>query len=125
MAEQLYPVDPGLTAEMVSANPQTIDNIRLWDHGPLSNVYKQIQLIRPYYDFKDADVDRYYVDDQYRQVMLAAREVVPDKLDEDAQTWVNRKLRYTHGFGVAMSPVTEFTTEGSLSSSRRTSRRTG
>ena len=112
VAEQLYPVDPGLTAEMVSANPQTIDNIRLWDHGPLSNVYKQIQLIRPYYDFKDADVDRYYVDDQYRQVMLAAREVVPDKLDEDAQTWVNRKLRYTHGFGVAMSPVTEFTTEG-------------
>ena len=112
VAEQLYPVDPGLTPEMVSENLQTIDNIRLWDRGPLSNVYKQIQLIRPYYDFKDADVDRYYVDGRYRQVMLAAREVVPDKLREDAQTWVNRKLRYTHGFGIAMSPVTEFTSEG-------------
>ena len=110
--EQLYPVDPGLTPEMVSDNLQTIDNIRLWDHNQLLDVYKQIQLIRPYYDFKDADVDRYYVDDRYSQVMLAAREVVPDRLREDAQTWVNRKLRYTHGFGVAMSPVTEFTSEG-------------
>ena len=112
ISEQLYPVDSTLTPEMVSVNLQTVDNIRLWDHNPLSNVYRQIQLIRPYYDFKDADVDRYLVDDRYRQVMLAAREVAPDKLDPDAQTWVNRKLRYTHGFGVAMSPVTEFTSEG-------------
>jgi hypothetical protein len=112
VSEQLYPVDTTLTAEMVSENLQTIDNIRLWDHGPLSDVYRQIQLIRPYYDFEDADVDRYTVDGRPRQVMLAAREVAPDKLDEDAQTWVNRTLRYTHGFGVAMSPVTEFTSEG-------------
>ena len=112
VAEQLYPVDPTLTPEMVRGNLQTIDNIRLWDHNPLLNVYRQIQLIRPYYDFKDADVDRYVIDDRRRQVMLAAREVTPDKLDPDAQTWVNTKLRYTHGFGVAMSPVTEFTTEG-------------
>ena len=97
---------------MVNQNLQTVDNIRLWDHSPLSNVYRQIQLIRPYYDFKDADVDRYVVDGKYRQVMLAAREVAPTKLDIDAQTWVNQKLRYTHGFGIAMSPVTEFTTEG-------------
>ena len=112
VVEQLYPVDTTLTAKMVSDNLQTIDNIRLWDHGPLSDVYRQIQLIRPYYDFEDADVDRYTVDGRPRQVMLAAREVAPDKLDEDAQTWVNRTLRYTHGFGVAMSPVTEFTPEG-------------
>ena len=112
ISEQLYPVDQTLTAEMVSTNLQTIDNIRLWDHDPLSNVYRQIQLIRPYYDFKDADVDRYVIDDRPRQVMLAAREVAPDKLDADAQTWINTKLRYTHGFGIAMSPVTEFTTEG-------------
>lgn len=110
--EQPYPVDAVLTENMVNQNLQTVDNIRLWDHSPLSNVYRQIQLIRPYYDFKDADVDRYVVGGQYRQVMLAAREVAPTKLDVDAQTWVNQKLRYTHGFGIAMSPVTEFTTEG-------------
>ncbi len=30
----------------------------------------------------------------------------------DAQTWVNLRLKYTHGYGAAMSPVTEFTEEG-------------
>ena len=113
IVNQPYPVEPGLmTAEMIAQNLQTVDNIRLWDDAPLSNVYRQIQLIRPYYDFKDADVDRYTVDGEYRQVMLAAREVAQEKLDPDAQTWVNTRLRYTHGFGLAMSPVTEFTLEG-------------
>ena len=111
ITEQPYAVEP-LTAEFVSENPQTVDNIRLWDHGPLASVYRQLQLIRPYYDFKDADVDRYVVDGQYRQIMLAAREVAQEKLDPDAQTWINTRLRYTHGFGLAMSPVTEFTDEG-------------
>ena len=110
--EQPYDANPVLKADLVAQNPQTIDNIRLWDNGPLASVYRQIQLIRPYYDFKDADVDRYVVDGEYRQVMLAAREVAQEKLDSEAQTWVNTRLRYTHGFGLAMSPVTEFTPEG-------------
>ena len=103
-----YPVDPALSEALIADNLQTVDNIRLWDHGPLLNVYRQIQQIRPYYDFEDADVDRYTVGGEYRQVMLAAREVAQEKLEDDAQTWVNTKLRFTHGFGVAMSPVTEF-----------------
>ena len=70
------------------------------------------RLIRPYYGFKDADVDRYTINNDYRQVMLAAREVDQSKLEPQAQTWINKKLIYTHGFGFAMSPVTEFTEEG-------------
>ena len=107
-----YPVSPTLSEELIADNLQTVDNIRLWDHGPLLNVYRQIQQIRPYYDFQDADVDRYTVDGEYRQVMLAAREVAQEKLEDDAQTWVNTRLRFTHGFGVAMSPVTDFNPEG-------------
>ena len=107
-----YPVEPTVTADLISANLETVDNIRLWDHSPLTSVYRQIQQIRPYYDFNDADVDRYVVDGRYRQVMLAAREVATEKLAPESQTWVNEKLRYTHGFGIAMSPVTEFTPEG-------------
>ena len=107
-----YPADPSLTADIINANLQTVDNIRLWDHSPISSVYRQIQQIRPYYTFMDADVDRYEVGGRYRQVMLAAREVAPEKLDPESQTWVNLKLRYTHGFGLTMSPVTEFTSEG-------------
>ncbi len=112
IAEELYDVNTSLTADLVRQNQETIDNIRLWDNGPLARVYRQIQLIRPYYDFKDADVDRYSVGGEYRQVMLAAREVAHEKLNPEAQTWINTRLRYTHGFGLAMSPVTEFTPEG-------------
>ena len=112
ISRELYPAVPDLAPEVLDANSVTIDNIRLWDNGPVSDVYKQIQKIRLYYDFNVADVDRYTVNGHYRQVMVAAREVSPDDLDPEAQTWINRRLRYTHGFGIAMSPVTEFTSEG-------------
>ena len=115
IVDQPYPVDPTLTAEMVAQNRQTVDNIRLWDQRPLSSVYRFEQVIRPYYSFAEADVDRYMVDGEYRQVMVAAREVALDNLaieSPDSQTWINEKLRYTHGFGIAMSPVTEFTAKG-------------
>ena len=111
--ETFYPaVSTEIGPELIRDNLKTINNIRLWDYRPLSSVYKQIQLIRPYYDFKDADVDRYYINGEYRQVLLSAREVAPEKLSPESQTWVNNKLVYTHGIGIAMSPVTEFTSEG-------------
>ena len=112
LMRQSYPVNPEISSDIIEQNVKTLDNIRLWDDDPLSDVYRQIQLIRPYYGFKDADVDRYTVNNEYRQVMLAAREVDQSKLEPQAQTWINEKLIYTHGFGFAMSPVTEFTAEG-------------
>ena len=112
ISRESYPVEATVTDEMISDNLQTIDNIRLWDHGPLSSVYRFEQIIRPYYDFGEADVDRYIVDGKYRQVLLAAREMAAEQLDPQAQTWVNQRLRYTHGFGVAMSPVAEVTAAG-------------
>ena len=110
--ETFYQAEGEITPSLIQENIPTVENIRLWDYKPLTNVYKQIQLIRPYYDFKDADVDRYEINGEYRQVLLAAREVAPEKLKEEAQTWVNEKLFYTHGIGIAMSPATEFTAEG-------------
>ncbi len=107
-----YPVDPTLSPELVEENLETINNIRLWDRSPISSVYRFEQIIRPYYEFGEADVDRYTVDGKYRQVMLSAREVAAQNLPEESQSWVNLKLRYTHGFGLAMSPVTDFTSLG-------------
>ncbi len=101
-----------LSAATVAANPESIDNIRLWDHRPLRSVYNQIQVFRAYYRYVDVDVDRYVINGQTRQVMLGARELFPEDLPEESQSWVNRRLQFTHGFGVAMSPTTEFTTEG-------------
>ena len=112
VAEEFYPAETAVDTEVIQRNPRTINNIRLWDYRPLSDVYKQIQLIRPYYDFRDADVDRYEVDGEVRQVLLSAREVAPEKLDDATRNWTNTRLVYTHGMGIAMSPVTEFTPEG-------------
>lgn len=91
----------------VEANQGTIQNIRLWDEGPLLQSYNQIQFFRLYYDFLAVHTDRYKVGDQLRQVMLATRELSAEKLPSEAQRWVNRHLQFTHGYGVAMSPVTE------------------
>ena len=110
--EAFYPAESTVDRALIEDNLLTINNIRLWDYRPLSLVYKQIQLIRLYYDFKDADVDRYYINGEYKQVLLAAREVAPERLAVESQTWVNKTLFYTHGIGIAMSPVTEFTPEG-------------
>ena len=110
--EEFYPAETVLSSEIIEDNLKTVNNIRLWDYRPLSSVYRQIQLIRPYYDFKDADVDRYYIDGEYRQVLLSAREVAPEKLGPEDQTWVNTRLSYTHGIGIAMSTAPELMREG-------------
>ena len=107
-----FEVNNNLSAEDIKNHAVTIQNIRVWDERPLLQTYRQIQSIRLYYDFHNVDVDRYMIDNQYRQVMLAARELVVDHLPPQAKTWVNRHLIYTHGYGLAMSPVNEVTAEG-------------
>ncbi|MDW7740040.1 MAG: UPF0182 family protein [Bacillota bacterium] len=93
-------------------NPGTINNVRLWDYRPLLTTFNELQAIRLYYRFNDVDIDRYVIDGEYRQVMIAARELDKTRLAPQAQTWVNLQLQYTHGYGVTMSPVNEVTTEG-------------
>jgi uncharacterized membrane protein (UPF0182 family) len=107
-----FEVNNSLSAEEIKKHDATIQNIRVWDERPLLKTYRQIQTIRLYYDFNNVDVDRYMIADQYRQIMLAARELVVDQLPPQAKTWVNKHLIYTHGYGLAMSPVNEVTAEG-------------
>jgi uncharacterized membrane protein (UPF0182 family) len=110
--EQDFPARGTLTPEVLDANRSTIQNIRLWDWRPLLTTYGQLQEIRLYYAFNDVDVDRYVLSDGLREVMLAVRELDVDQLAEQAQTWVNRHLVFTHGYGAVVSPVNEFTREG-------------
>lgn len=107
-----YDASAPLTVSDLRSEPETITNIRLWDYRPLLQTYNQIQALRQYYEFTDIDVDRYTIDGELRQVMLAARELAPENLNTNAQTWVNRKLVYTHGYGVAASPVAQVTRDG-------------
>ncbi|NLJ73087.1 MAG: UPF0182 family protein [Syntrophomonadaceae bacterium] len=90
----------------------TLNNIRLWDWQPLTTTYKNLQQLRPYYVFNDVDIDRYTINGEYRQVMLSAREIDQEELAEEAKTWINQRLMYTHGYGLVVSPVNEIEEEG-------------
>ena len=114
IASQDYQVNPSTSssAEIIPENQATIDNIRLWDYRPLLSTYRQLQEIRFYYKFHDIDVDRYTLDGDYRQVMLAPREFDYSQVPASAKTWVNQRLKYTHGYGLVMNPVNEVTQDG-------------
>jgi uncharacterized membrane protein (UPF0182 family) len=94
-----------LTPATLAQDSTTIQNIRLWDPRPLIATYQQLQEIRLYYTFQDVDIDRYWINNDETEVMLAARELNVDLLPQNAQTWVNRHLKFTHGYGLVMSPV--------------------
>ena len=102
---------PEVTAAEMREDSETMQNIRLWDYGPLLRTYKQLQEIRTYYDFGDIDIDRYNINGKERQVMLSVREL--DQTQLQSRTWVNTHLEFTHGYGVVMNPVNEME-EGGL-----------
>lgn len=107
-----YPADITPDALDLAANRSTLANIRLWDWQALQDTLRQIQEIRTYYDFPDVDVDRYAIGGEMRQVMIATRELDVNKLPEQSRNWINERLVYTHGYGVTMNSVNEFTSEG-------------
>jgi uncharacterized membrane protein (UPF0182 family) len=94
----------------IEANRATLDNVPLWNHQPLLDTFGQLQEIRTYYDFVSVDNDRYLVDGEYRQIMLSARELNSESLP--SRTWINERLTFTHGYGLALGPVNEVTPEG-------------
>ena len=101
-----------LRASDLKKNELTIRNIRLWDTRPLLETNRQLQQIRPYYNFPSANIDRYtlkrYLGSEItekQQTILAARELDYNAVPPQAQTWVNEHLVYTHGYGFTLSPV--------------------
>jgi hypothetical protein len=110
--EEEFPVKEEISFEDIEKNDETIRNIRLWDWRPIKQTLKQIQAIRLYYDFNSVDVDRYYFNGNYQQVMVSPRELDKDKIPEQARTWVNEVLTYTHGYGVVVNPVNKISGEG-------------
>ncbi|MBE6025684.1 MAG: UPF0182 family protein [Clostridiales bacterium] len=104
-----FAADNTLTAEDIANNMETITNIRINDFEPAEQFYNQTQSIRQYYTFNDVDNDRYWVNGEYTQTFLTAREIDENKISD---TWLNRHLKYTHGYGVAMSRVDKVTSSG-------------
>lgn len=105
--EEVKPVDitPSYGADMMDSHTSAhLHNIPVWDTDFLDDVYQEMQGIRPYYNFTDVDVARYTIDNRIEQVNLSTREINLAKLPAEAQNWENRHLRYTHGYGVVVTP---------------------
>ena len=105
--------EPGTaTLEMITENAEVKKNIQIWDRRVLYEALRETQ-IKPHYNFHPyTDVDRYTVEGEYRQVLIAAREIDPgpeitgwDRLKTDLRS-------FTHGYGVCVAPVNEFVGEG-------------
>lgn len=104
-----FPAEQNLNRQAIRDNSQTITNIRINDYEPVQDFYNQTQSIRQYYDFNDVDIDRYNIDGEQTQTYLAAREINESKI---SSTWINRHLKYTHGYGAAVSRVDAVTASG-------------
>jgi hypothetical protein len=102
--------DQELTMKDIEENEETIDNIRLWDRGPLLDTFSQIQEIRTYYNFSALDTERYHLNGQYQQLSLAPRELDYNNLPQ--RNFINERLTYTHGMGAAVTPINQITNEG-------------
>jgi len=101
-----------LTKDDINLNKDTIDNIKINSYKPALEFYNQFQYLRYYYGFNDIDIDRYNINGKYNQVFIAPREINLDSLQGNSNTWQNRHLVYTHGYGVTMSKVNSVTIEG-------------
>ena len=110
VVRQPFSIRNDLDEQDVRDNAITLRNVRLWDPEVLETTYSELQSLRPYYEFLDVAIDRYFIDGELRQVMLATREL--SRLPQQADTWQNRHITFTHGFGVVASQVNTANAEG-------------
>lgn len=110
VAVESFDYKQNLTAQSIIDNQTTIDNARLWDPLVILRSYQLFQGLQTFYKFADADVDRYVLDGKLRQTLISARELNP--ADLPSQTWVNRHLVYTHGYGAVVSPANSANSDG-------------
>ncbi|RME71430.1 MAG: UPF0182 family protein [Planctomycetota bacterium] len=109
---QPFDASPRLDRATLERYRPLLDEVRLWDWRALLEVYDQFQELRLYYDFHDVDIDRYRFGGRYRQVMVSARELDITHLPARNRTFINRRFKYTHGYGITLAGVSEVTPEG-------------
>jgi uncharacterized membrane protein (UPF0182 family) len=97
-----YAAEGNLTAADLSADADTVRNIRLWDPSEIRKAYKTLQEVRSYYSISDVDIDRYLVDGKETQMLLAARDLQTSQVPQSS--WEARHLTYTNGHGLVAAP---------------------
>ncbi|HEY0639310.1 MAG TPA: UPF0182 family protein [Pseudonocardiaceae bacterium] len=90
----------------VARDTSTIPNIRLLDPSVLAKTFTQQRQLRNFYGFPDKlDVDRYTIDGETRDYVVAVREMNTLGLAPNQRDWINRHLIYTHGNGFVAAPA--------------------
>ena len=112
ISEVEFEVKNDLTATQLSQHREITDNIRILDLSANLTVLNQIQGIRNYYRFNETDIVPYNIDGIKTAVAITPREITKENLSDSADTYINRTLRYTHGFGVTMNVLNEVTAQG-------------
>ncbi len=112
ISEVEFNVQNNLVAEDIGQHSEITDNIRILDLSANLTVLNQIQGIRNYYTFNETDIVPYKINGKKTAVAITPREITKDNLSDSADTYINRTLRYTHGFGVAMNVINEVTSQG-------------
>lgn len=107
-----FEIKNDLNKEDIESNKDTIDNIKINSYKPALEFYNQFQYMRFYYGFNDLDIDRYNINGKYSQVFITPREIDLESLKDNSNTWQNKHLVYTHGYGVVMSKVNSVNSEG-------------
>lgn len=95
-----------LTSATVHRDGASLTNVRINDQRQTTAIYNQLQSFKNYFNFNHASVDRYQSDEVY----VAARQMNVNNLP--VRTWINKTLVYTHGYGIAASPVNQFDQNG-------------
>lgn len=112
ISEVVFDVKNDLSVEDIKANEEITDNIRILDLSANLTVLNQIQGIRNYYKFNETDIVPYEIDGKKTAVAITPREITKENLSDSADTYINRTLRYTHGFGVTMNVINQVTSQG-------------
>ncbi|MDR1101084.1 MAG: UPF0182 family protein [Clostridiales bacterium] len=112
MIEENFEIDYDITVSDIMQNMGVVSNIRVTDYNQNLRTLNQIQNIRNYYQFVNADISAYELNGQKTAVYLSAREMNQMNLDVSAKNYINTRMKYTHGLGVVMNPVSAITSEG-------------
>jgi uncharacterized membrane protein (UPF0182 family) len=108
-----YPARTDANAAALRDSAETIPGIRLLDPALVSPTFGQLQQIKQYYSFADSlDVDRYKVDGDTRDTVIATRELNLDAAPAEQRNWPNDHIFYTHGYGVVAAYGNERAPDG-------------
>ncbi len=112
ISEVVFDVKDDLTVDELKQHSEVTENIRILDLNANLTVLNQIQGIRNYYKFNETDIVPYEINGKKTAVAITPREITKENLNDSADTYINRTLRYTHGFGVAMNSIDRVTAQG-------------